>query len=107
MQVSTAFQGNIYEQSSAYRKAHSCKTTLINLVEEWKRARDNRLAAAILSTDTCPKRLILSTHHFQEGIIQLLKSYRCDRKYRAKLAATQARPGRLVEAAPMALPWVH
>jgi len=51
MQVSTAFQGYIYEQSSAYRKANSCETTLINLVEEWKRARDNRLAVAILSTD--------------------------------------------------------
>ena len=26
----------MYEYSSAYRKAHSCETTLINLVEEWR-----------------------------------------------------------------------
>ena len=51
MQMSTAFQGNVYEQSSAYRKENSRETTLINLVEEWKRARDNRLTAAILWTD--------------------------------------------------------
>ena len=116
MQMSTAFQGNIYEQSYAYRKAHSCETTLINLVEEWKRARDNRLAAAILSTnmskvfDSLHPPLLLSklkAYGFQEGMIQLLKSYRCDRKYRAKLAATQARPGRLVAVAPSALPWVR
>lgn len=63
MQVSTAFQGNICEQSSAYRKAHSCETTLINLVEDWKRARDNRLAVAILSTDMSAKRSILFIPH--------------------------------------------
>ena len=93
LQVSTAFQANIYEQSSAYRKAHSCETTLINLVEEWKRARDSRLDVAILSTDMSkafdslhPPLLLskLKAYGFQEGMIQLLNSYLCDRKYRVK-----------------------
>ena len=71
----------IFEQSSAYRKAHSCETTLINLVEEWKRARDSRLDVAILSTDMSkafdslhPPLLLskLKAYGFQEGMIQLL-----------------------------------
>ena len=96
MQVSTAFQSNIYEQSLAYRKAHSCETALISLVEEWKRARDNRLSVAILSTDMSkafdslhPPLLLskLKAYGFQEGTIQLLNSYLCDRKYRVKIGS--------------------
>ena len=87
---------NFRKQSSAYRKAHSCETTLINLVEEWKRARDNRLAVAILSTDMSkafdsrhPPLLLskLKAYGFKEGTIQLLNSYLCDRKYRVKIGS--------------------
>ena len=35
-QITGGFDGRMYEYSSAYRKAHSCETTLINLVEEWR-----------------------------------------------------------------------
>ena len=51
MQISDGFDGRMYEYSSAYRKAFGCETTLINLVEEWKLARDNKLVVSILSTD--------------------------------------------------------
>ena len=96
MQVSTALRGNIYQQSSAYRKVYSCETSLINLAEEWKRARDNRLAVAILSTDISkafdslhppllPSKL--KAYGLQEGIIQLLNSYLRDRKYRVKIGS--------------------
>ena len=37
--------------SNAYRRLHSCKTTLTNLKEEWRKARDDKLAVNILSTD--------------------------------------------------------
>ena len=36
---------------SAYRKTHSCETTLINLIENWKLARDNKQLVGILFTD--------------------------------------------------------
>lgn len=112
MQVSTAFQGYIYEQSSAYRKANSCETTLINLVEEWKRARDNRLAVAILSTDmskafdSLHSPLLLSklkAYGFQEGTIQLLNTNLCDRKYWVKIGSEI----KLVQDDQSRLPWVH
>ena len=35
-QITGGFDGRMYEYSSAYRKVHSCETTLINLVEEWR-----------------------------------------------------------------------
>ena len=41
----------MYKHSSAYRKARSCETTLIKLVEGWRKARDNKLAVSILATD--------------------------------------------------------
>ena len=42
-QVAMGFDDRMYNNSSAYRKAHSCETTLINLVEGWRQARDNKL----------------------------------------------------------------
>ena len=51
-QNTAGFDGRMYENSSAYRKSHSCETTLINLVEEWRLARDNKLAVTILSTES-------------------------------------------------------
>ena len=39
-QLTAGFDSHMYEYSSAYRKVHSCETTLINLVEGWRKARD-------------------------------------------------------------------
>lgn len=36
---------------SAYRKTHSCETTLIRLTEDWKMAPDNKEYVTVLSTD--------------------------------------------------------
>ena len=47
-QITAGFDGRMYEYSSAYRKAHSCETTLINLVEEWRLARDNKLDGHVI-----------------------------------------------------------
>lgn len=95
-QVTAAFDGRMYEHSSAYRKSHSCETTLINLVEGWRKARDNKLVVSILSTDMSkafdslhPPLLLskLRTYDFQDSAVQLLNSYLCDRKYRVKLGS--------------------
>ena len=86
----------MYERSSAYRKAHSCETTLINLVEGWRKARDNKLAVSILSTDmskafdSLHPTLLLSkprAYGLQDSPVQLPNSYLCDREYRVKLGS--------------------
>ena len=69
---------------------------MINLVEEWRLARDNKLAVSILSTDmskafdSLDSPLLLSklkAYGFQESALQLLHSYLHDRKYRVKLGS--------------------
>ena len=93
-QIAAGFDSRMYENSTAYRKHHSCETTLITLVEAWKKARDDRLAVNILSTDMSkafdslhPPLLLskLKAYGFQDGFIQLLKSYLCERYNRVKM----------------------
>jgi len=73
-QVAADFDFRMYENSTAYRKHHSCETTLITLVEAWKKARDESLVVNILSTDmskafhSLHPPLLLS----KDGLIQLL-----------------------------------
>ena len=95
-QITGGFDGRMYEYLSAYQKAHSCETTMINLVEEWRLARDNKLAVSILSTDmskafdSLDSPLLLSklkAYGFQESALQLLHSYLHDRKYHVKLGS--------------------
>ena len=40
-----------YSLSTAYRKGHSCETTLLRLNEDWKLAIDRKELVCILSTD--------------------------------------------------------
>ena len=41
-----------FEQTlTAYRKTHSCETSLINLTELWRQARDNKQTVGTLTTD--------------------------------------------------------
>ena len=86
----------MYEHSSAYRKAHSCETTLINLLEGWRKARGNKLVVSILSTDLSkafhslhPPLLLskLRAYGFQNSAVKLLISYLSDQKYRVKLGS--------------------
>ena len=93
-QIAAGFDSRMYENSTAYRKHHSCETTLITLVEAWKRARDESLVVNILSTDMSkafdslhPPLLLskLKAYGFQDGLIQPLKSYLSDRYNRVKM----------------------
>ena len=36
---------------AAYRKRHSCETTLLTLIEDWKQAVDSKQLVSVLSTD--------------------------------------------------------
>jgi len=93
-QIAAGFDSRMYENSTAYRKHHSCETTLITLVEAWKKARDESLVVNILSTDMSkafdslhPPLLLskLKAYGFKDGLIQLLKSYLSDRYNRVKM----------------------
>ena len=90
-QLTAGFDSHMYEYSSAYRKVHSCEIALINLVERWRKARNNKLAVTILSTDMSkafdslhPPLLLskLKAYGLQDTTVQLLNSYLSNRKYR-------------------------
>ena len=66
-QITTKFDNYVEQYLTAYRKSHSCETTLIALVEHWKLAREKRQSAAVLSTHMS-KGLTLSTHLSYEAI---------------------------------------
>ncbi|XP_048585576.1 uncharacterized protein LOC5515075 isoform X1 [Nematostella vectensis] len=84
----------MYVNSSAYRKQYSCETTLINLTERWKMARDERLSVNILSTDMSkafdsmhPPLLLskLKAYGAQDTCLRLLESYLSDRRNRVRM----------------------
>ena len=45
------FNHHLEQTLTAYRKTHSCETTLINLIEHWRLARDNKQIVGTLTTD--------------------------------------------------------
>lgn len=59
-QITTVFDIHLRDCLSAYRKHHSCETTLIALVEDWKVAIVYQLVSY---QQICPKLLTVSIHH--------------------------------------------
>lgn len=45
------YDSTSYQRITAYRRQHSCKTTLVTLLEEWKQAVDRKENMKILSMD--------------------------------------------------------
>ena len=41
----------LYSKMTAYRKTHSCETTLLGLIEDWKQAVHSKQLVCVLSTD--------------------------------------------------------
>ena len=79
---------------SAYRKRHSCETTLVRLVEDWKQALDYKLTVGVLSTDMSkafdsmwPPLLLskLKAYGLSNQSLALMESYFEDRKNRVRL----------------------
>ena len=100
-QTSAGFRRIFYENSSAYRKHHSCETTLINLVESWKKARDDGSCVSILSTDMSkafdslhPPLLLskLKAYGFEDNTIKLFESYLRDRENCVKIGCYSSTP---------------
>lgn len=50
--ITAAMDSHLYGKMAAYRKQHSCETTLLRLTEDWKMAADKRKCVTALSTDT-------------------------------------------------------
>ena len=84
----------IYMFLCVFRKGHGCQTTLLRLLEDWKKALDNNeyLAAIIMDLskafDCLPHDILLSklsAYGLTENSIKLLYSYLSDRKQQIKI----------------------
>ena len=93
-QVTKFIDPFLSENLTAYRRKHSCETTLLRLVEEWKRAVDAKEEIAVLSTnmskafDSLHRPLMLSklrAYGFSGHALKLLRSYFTERKNRVRL----------------------
>ena len=83
--------------NSAYRKRYSCETTLVRLVEDWKRSLDNSHSVGVLSThmskafDSLSPDLLhskLQAYGLCSNSLARLKSYFTNKKNRVRLGDT-------------------
>ena len=95
-QITSQFESRLSDCITAYRKSHSCETTLVSLVEQWKLARDGHQCVAILSTDmskafdSLHPRLMLNklrAYGFEENTVNLLRSYLSNRQNRIRMGS--------------------
>ena len=79
---------------TAYRKRHSCKTTLLILIEDWKQAVDNKQLVSVLSNDMSKAFYSLSqsltvkklaAYGFGGRSLNLMRSFFDDRLNRVKM----------------------
>ena len=84
---------------TAYRKNHSCETTLVRLTEDWKHAIDRKELVTILSTDMskafdslCHNLVIkkLKAYGFTSQSVDLIRSFLNDRYSRVKLGTIRS-----------------
>ena len=95
-QITSQFESRLSDCITAYRKSHSCETTLVSLVEQWKLARDGHQCVAILSTDMSkafdslhPGLMLnkLRAYGFKENTVNLLRSYLSNRQNRIRMGS--------------------
>ena len=96
-QISDKFESQLADCQSAYRKYRSCETTLVGLVEDWKKSKDEGLSVGILSTDmskafdSVHRPLLLSklkSYGFNDSFVNMLNSYLSDRYNRVRLGSS-------------------
>ena len=95
-QITNFMDPILSDNLTAYRKSHSCETTLIRLVEEWKMELDCGKPVGMLSTDMskafdslCSPLLIkkLESYRFSDKALDLVRSYFHNRQNRVKLVS--------------------
>ena len=98
-QLDSLCESVYHNMISAYRKAHSCHTILIKLIEDWREALDNKyhIGAVLMDLsrafDELPHELLLaklSAYGMDNTSVHLLKSYLSGRKQRVKLGNTHS-----------------
>ena len=79
---------------TAYRKTHSCETTLLGLIEDWKQVVDSKQLVCVLSTDMskafdCLSHFLtikkLEAYGFGSGSLDLMRSFFENKRNRVKL----------------------
>ena len=82
------------DYTSAYRKNHSCETSLLRLIEDWRKSLDNKELVAVVSFDlskafdSVPHDLLLATlkaYGVDEASVALFRSYLFGRQQRVKI----------------------
>ena len=93
-QVTRHYDPALYHRMTAYRKQHSCETTLLMLIEDWRLAVDRKELVTILSTDmskafdslshslTLKK---LDAYGFNSSSLELIRSFFDRRLNRVKI----------------------
>ena len=86
--------------STAYRKGHSCETTLLRLNEDWTLAKDRKELVCILSTDMSkafdslshsPTLTKLEAYGFESSALDLImRSFFNNRQNRVRLGNTES-----------------
>ena len=98
-QITHYFDPTLSPRLTAYRKNHSCETTLVRLAEDWKHAIDSKELVTILSTDMskafdslCHNLVIkkLKAYGFTNQSLDLIRSFLNDRYSRVKLGTVRS-----------------
>lgn len=96
VQTTGYMEPKLSNNMTAYRKKHSCETTILRLVENWKIEVDNKKIVGVVSTDMSkafdslyPPLIIkkLEAYNFSENSLKLLRSYFKNRMNRVKLGS--------------------
>ena len=96
-QMGDFYQNILSEYISAYRRHHSCETSLLRLTEDWRRSLDNKEIVAVISMDlskafdTIPHALLLAklkAYGLHESSCALIGDYLTDRMQRVKIGDT-------------------
>ena len=94
IQLQEFYQGLLSDYISAYRRYHSCETSLLRLTEDWKASRDRKELVAVVSMDlsnafdTIPHALLLaklSAYGLNASACALLEDYLSGRMQRVKV----------------------
>ena len=96
-QMGDFYQNILSEYVSAYRRHHSCETSLLRLTEDWRRSLDNKEIVAVISMDlskafdTVPHALLLAklkAYGLHDSSCALIGDYLTDRMQRVKIGDT-------------------
>ena len=98
-QITTYYDRILYSRMTAYRKQHSCESTLIGLVQDWRKALDSKEKVYLLAMDM--SKAFDSLHHsltlaklnaygFRDSSLDLMRSFFYGRLNRVKFRTAKS-----------------